>query len=99
MSDIQIYNTLTIDQIISLKGVFTDRRYRDFLPVNHNTHDFDMIYAVALLWNWKTAIEYYLTEDITLLQNNDLPYINDMQSMITLTLMSMRKRNIQTKGE
>ena len=49
------YEDLTIHQRISLKGIFkTDPKLTQYS-------------VIMLLWNFKTAIEFFLNEDINLL--------------------------------
>ena len=49
------YTDLTIDQRISLKGIFkTDKEWAAYG-------------AIMLLWNFKIAIEYFLNNDMSIL--------------------------------
>lgn len=58
------YEQLTIHQKISLKGIFTSKKERRDIGVRDSDEAFNGIHAIMILWNFKVAIEYYLTNDI-----------------------------------
>lgn len=60
------YYNLTIHQRISLKGLFHSEKERLDIGIK-NSKALDCMKGIMLLWGFKKAIEYYLTEDIGLL--------------------------------
>lgn len=59
------YEDITLHQRISLKGLFTsEKECRDIGVKDKNMRNF---HAVMILWNFKTAIEYFLNDDINIL--------------------------------
>jgi|GEM_PF-4947700 len=63
------YEQLTIDQKISLKGIISrDSRYRDFLSQKEDHGWLDRLYIIRVVWDWRTAINFFLTEDISFLK-------------------------------
>lgn len=63
------YGTLTADQRVTLKGIISDiKGYRDFLSQKENHNSLNYIHVIAVLWNWRTAINYFLTDDMSYLR-------------------------------
>ena len=63
------YGALTADQRVTLKGIISGiNGYRDFLSQKEDHDSLDYIYIIAILWNWRTAINYFLTDDISYLR-------------------------------
>ena len=62
-----MYENLTLHQRISLKGLFQSQKERRDIGIVGNDEAFKCLRAVQMLWNFKIAINYYLTNDINLL--------------------------------
>lgn len=60
---------LTLHQKISLKGIIQSKKERDAI-LSHRRDDewYKAIYAIALFWNWNTALKYFFSGDL-----NDIP--------------------------
>jgi len=62
VENLRTYESLTLDQRIGLKGEF-------------ETNPKCNIYAtIQTLWNFKIAVEYFLNDDISILQKNSWKY-------------------------
>lgn len=63
------YNEITLHQRISLKGIFTSAKERRDIGIL-NPVPYEHLNVVMKLWNFKIAIEYFLTDDINLLSKH-----------------------------
>lgn len=65
-------NGMTIHQKISLKGIISNKKERDYI-LSHKRDDkpFEAIYAIAVLWNYDIAIDFFLTNDINVIPINN----------------------------
>jgi hypothetical protein len=64
-----MYEKLTVHQRISLKGLFTSAKERRDIGVKDDV-GFQALHGVMVMFNFKVAIEYYLTDNINLLYSH-----------------------------